>query len=212
MISEPTPTRGPPDSSGNPPAADRVPWWGLIARELDDLGLTKAEFRIFCHILRRAGSGSVCNAGVRSMARVTRTHPVYVRWIVRHLLKRKLILRTIRPGHTNVLEPAPKYEWLARYGTDADLPAKPYEETADEAALHVLWSRVWTVMPGAHKAPFEKRMKADRHLFERVLAEVEDRARRGQSKGADQLLALKDPVAYFNYTWDQFRKANPKKK
>src|ERR1700678_3320543 len=196
--------------TGSEPKADRVPWWGLVSRELDDLGLTKAEVRIFCHILRRAGYEK-CTAGNRSIARVTRTHPVYVRWIIRHLLKRKLIIRIVRPGRTNQLEPHPKYEWLARYGGDADSPSQPYEETKDEAANHVLWSRVWTVMPGAPKAPFEKRMKENRRLFESVLAEVEDRIKRGNSKYGDSLSRVRNPVGYFNDTWERWFKANPKK-
>jgi hypothetical protein len=198
-------------STPAPAGAERLPYWANVSSEMDDLGLTKAEFRILSHILRRAGKDSVCDASVRTMARVTRTHPVYVRWIIRHLLKRKLIIRTIRPGRVNILEPAPKFEWLAVYGPNAIARPRDYEETADEATAHVLWARLWEIMPGAPKARFDKNMKEDRHLFERVLADVEDRVKRGKGNRADSLPPVRDVTALWNFTWTEFKKANPKR-
>lgn len=167
-----------------------------------------------CHILRRFGdnrNNRKCDAGVKSIGRITRTHPVYVRWVIRHLIQRKLVVRLIRPGRTSVLEPALKYQWLAKNGPDADQPSEAYEETADEASEHVLWARLWVCIPQAPRAPFAKQMKEDRWLFERVLAETEDRIKRGRSKGSDSLGPLVNPRGYWNYTWEQFKKANTKK-
>ncbi len=67
----------------------RLPYWGIISRELDDLGLTKAEFRIFCHVLRRAGASGACRDKIRTLARVTRTHPDWARWVIAKLVGRK---------------------------------------------------------------------------------------------------------------------------
>ena len=190
-------------------------YWAIISNELDDLGLTKAEFRIFCHICRRAGPPRfVCNAGNRSIARITRTHPDYVRWVVRHLVQRRLLVRVPRPGRTTELHPADKFAWLNKHGTDADKVNTAYEETAGESVYNILWSRLWTVMPGAKKARYEKRMKENPILFESVLAEVEDRVKRGKTASADSLSPIRDAVGLFEYTWSSFSKAkgnHPKK-
>lgn len=205
------------------PAPGVYPYWGTISRELNEkLRLTKAEFRILFYIVGRAGKDSACICGVKRIAYETRTHPVYVRWIVRHLLQRKLIKRICRPGSTNELRPAGKAEWLLRFGQydehgewsykdDGAQPEFTYEETASESHIKILWDRAFAAIPNAPKALFDKRMKDEPELFERVLAEVEDRAKRGRMAGADRLPKLEDPLAYFNYTWSNWMTANGRK-
>jgi len=183
----------------------------MVSKEFDELGLTKAEFRIFCHISRRAGPPDfLCHAGIKSMARITRTHPDYVRWIIRHLIGRKLILRIKRPGQSSHLRLCDKFSWLAKYGTDADKVDTSYEETAGESAVAILWGRLHAVLPTAPRVRYEKRMKEHRHLFESVLAEVEHRVKRGQSGrySSDKLDLVKDPAGLFEFTWKQFSEAN----
>jgi hypothetical protein len=187
----------------------RLPYWCIMTRELDDLGLTKAEFRIFCHVCRRAGSRGACTDKIRTLAKVTRTHPDWARWVIQKLVERKLLVRTRRPGETNILEPCAKLEWLAKYGTDADKVPSAYEETKSDIANARLWSRLWAVIPDAPKTPFQAQLNRDPWLFERVLAEVENRIKRGERVGADHLNPVKNPRGMWNYTWKQFEAANP---
>jgi hypothetical protein len=194
------------------PENDSLPYWAVITRELDELGLTKAEFRIVCHIARRQGKNGVCNAGIESIARWTRTHPVYVRWVLRHLIQRKLVIRTCRAGRTNYLRLADKFEWLNRYGPDADQVKTRYEETAGLAQKQVLWARVWETIPNAPKSLFEARMKEDPQLFEAALDEVENRVKRGNMKGPDRLSNITNPLGYFHYIWETWKSANGRAK
>lgn len=189
------------------------PFWCINTPELDELGLTKAEFRIFQHISRRAGPPHwICYAGIKSMARITRTHPDYVRWVIRHLIQRKLVLRVKRPGQSSHLRVADKMAWLAKHGMDADQVSTAYEETAAESAVQELWGRLWKLIPTAPKIRYERRMKENRHLFESVLADVEERVKRGASPrySADRLGAVKDVVGLFEFTWTKFSEANKK--
>lgn len=185
-------------------------YWAIITPELDDLGLTKAEFRIFCHILRRAGPPRyVCYAGIRKIAEITRTHPVYVKWVIRHLVHRKLILRTKRPGQTSELRPAEKFSWLN--AREVDRTFFGYEERPQEAAENILWQRLWNIIPDAKKIRYEKRMREHPRIFESVLADVEERVKRGSSSSryySDRLPAVRDTTGLFEFTWKKFMEAN----
>lgn len=188
-----------------------LPYWGIISQDLDELGLTKSEFRIFAHVLRRAGPPRyVCNAGNRSISRITRTHPDYVRWVIRHLVKRKLLLRVVRPGQSTELRPCDKFAWLERHCRDADAVDTSYEETAGESQTQILWSRLWALVPGAPKARYERKMKDHPSVFESVLAEMENRVARGSNPrfSADRLAPVRDTAGLFEFTWKKYLEAN----
>jgi DNA-binding MarR family transcriptional regulator len=178
-----------------------LPFWCIISADLDDLGLTKAQFRIVAHIARRCGRDGVCFSTVEEIGRVTRTHPVYVRWVVRHLVHRGLVVRTLRPGHTNYLELSDKAAWIAAGGK----PQRgPVEEDTSEAGTKVLWERLWDLVPGAQRLRYQKRMKADPRKFERVLDELENRIKRGQSAGPDRLEPVQSNEAMMEVIWREF--------
>ena len=95
-----------------PPAQDGRQHYGaaFIHSALDDYGLSPAEFRVYGHISRRAGSG-VAFAAVASMARVCQLHPQTVRKALKLLVKRGLISRETRPGMTPFYRLTPMWHW-----------------------------------------------------------------------------------------------------
>jgi hypothetical protein len=173
-------------------------YWAIVSREARSLGLTKGEFTIWMNIASHAGKDGFCKCSVATLARETRTHPVYVRWLIRHLLKRKLVLRYMRPGEPNWYRLADKLSWLKDHGLGGP---RTYEETAGEAADHVFWGQIWEVIPNAPRALFKRRMAQDRAKFNQVLARVRARVQRGDMMGSDALPELKSALAYFHWCW-----------
>jgi hypothetical protein len=82
----------------------------FIHSRLDDYGLPPAEFRVYAHIARRAGSREAFPA-VKSVARVCRLHPQTVRRALGVLVKHRLIRREGRPGQTAVYRLTQASEW-----------------------------------------------------------------------------------------------------
>ena len=82
----------------------------FIHSRLDDYGLPPAEFRVYAHVARRAGSDGAFPA-VKSIARICRLHPKTVRRTLRVLVKHRLICREDRPGQTAVYRLTPASEW-----------------------------------------------------------------------------------------------------
>jgi hypothetical protein len=184
---------------------EMLEYWAIISRELRELPLTKAERAIFQNIISRAGLTSHCSASVATLARETRTHPDYTRWTIRRLIRRGLVIRRAVPGHANILVPANKLAWLQdRKPTDIGLPTGP-EETAAEAARMELWEKTLDLMPDAPKALMDSRMTEYRRKYERVLADVAQRVKRGQPGRADGLPEVKDVRALFEDTWGRFK-------
>lgn len=192
-----------------------LPYWAIVTNEFNDLGLTKAEFRVMSYIACVAGPPRyVCFAKVETIARETRTNPVYVRWIIRHLVHRRLVEKMQRPGKTCELRLADKLKWLAMHGQDADQVHAPYEESKDEAMEKIVWERLWTICPGAPKARYEKLYKEDPNLFEAVLADVEHRVKRAKDPrlAADRLRPVDNVWGLFQFTWDSWKRQNRKRK
>lgn len=196
------------------PEKDGLEPWGLVSNSLNRLGLHKGAFRVFCYILCRAGEKGVCYAAVGTIARETHTHPVYVRHLVRYLVRKKLILRHCRAGRTNAWKVTPKWEWIKAHGYKVADVSTRYEESAGEVVMHVLWARIWETIPNAPKALFEKRIKQHPELFERCLCEVEERTRRGHDPRQvhDRLSKLNSPLKWFNYWWAQLIQKNQQDK
>ena len=98
----------------------------FIHSALDDYGLSSAQFRVYGHISRRAGSG-VAFAAVASMARVCQLHPQTIRKALRFLVKHGLISRETRPGMTPFYRLTPMWQWCppSKIGgnpSDSDTP------------------------------------------------------------------------------------------
>lgn len=82
---------------GEAPPHTPTPGEGLsfIHSSLDDAGLEPAEFRVYCHINRRAGRTGVCNESLSNIAR----HCGYCDGIARAALKRLTALNMLRRNY-----------------------------------------------------------------------------------------------------------------
>jgi hypothetical protein len=189
--------------------------WGTISKELDELGrysdvpnLTKAERAIFSHVLRTAGDEGVCNRGVKSLARITRTHPKYVRYVVARLVRKALLEKMVIPGKESELRPCRKIPWLTDHSGRAG--AGVIEEDSQEASWKVVWDRLREMMPGMAPLRYRKLFEQHPAVFERVVEDLEERVKRGRDPryAADRLPPVQDVVKYFERTWQMFLKAN----
>ena len=94
----------------------------FIHSRLDDFGLSPQEFRVFCHLARRAGRRTAFPS-VCEMARVCRLHPQTVRSALKMLTSHFLLTREGRPGTTAVHRLTPPSQWR---------PLKRVRETPSE--------------------------------------------------------------------------------
>jgi hypothetical protein len=93
-----------------PQSAQRQQTVVFIHSTLDDYGLSPAQFRVFCHISRRAGKGFAYPA-VESMARICQLHPHTIRKSLKALVKYRLLHCTPRPGKTSLYRVNPPALW-----------------------------------------------------------------------------------------------------
>jgi hypothetical protein len=109
----------------------------FIHAALDERGLSASEFRVFCHVARRAGNG-VCFASVPNMAAVCQLHPQTIRDALKNLTNLSMIGVTHRPGQSSEYKIIPESEWQPyrkEYPTEKDTgvsvsvgtPTKPME-------------------------------------------------------------------------------------
>ena len=77
---------------------------------LDDYGLAPQEFRVYCHIARRASSGQAWPS-VANIARVCLIHPQTARRALRVLAEHCLIVREDRPGKSALYRLTPSSSW-----------------------------------------------------------------------------------------------------
>ena len=75
------------------PKEDRV-FWPFIPLELDDFGLTPAQFRVLCHLHRRAGKDRECYPSVRTISTACKIHRDTVWTCIKELEKLHLIKRS----------------------------------------------------------------------------------------------------------------------
>jgi DNA-binding MarR family transcriptional regulator len=116
----------------------------FIHSTLDDLGLSPARFRVYCHLARRANTGTAGEGGawpaVSEMARVCRLHPQTVRKALRWLAEHQLLTRQRRPGRTAVYRLTAASRWkrttTAKEGNPASVseytPTNPMGDHSDE--------------------------------------------------------------------------------
>lgn len=89
----------------------------FIHASLDDRGLTPAQFRVFCHLARRAGSGEAF-AAIESMARVCKLHPDTVRECLRALQSYGMVSREDRSGRTSIYRLSEITQWSRPHELD----------------------------------------------------------------------------------------------
>jgi hypothetical protein len=113
----------------------------FIHSALDEYGLTPAQFRIYCHIARRAGSGGSAFACVDSMARVCRLHEKTIIRALAFLTDRRLLEAKRRPGRTTVYRLRPATAWVPHLSGEVSkvstsprkpIPNHPSQSDTDE--------------------------------------------------------------------------------
>lgn len=83
----------------------------FIPAKLDELGLTPHEFRVYCHIARRAGPDGVCFDSIESASRTCRIEKKTYRRALRRLICYGLVLKTTVPGCPHQLRLASVTNW-----------------------------------------------------------------------------------------------------
>lgn len=98
----------------------------FVHSALDDLGLSPAQFRVYCHLARRANTGSGIEGrawpAVPEMARCCRLHEDTVRTALRWLAAHRLLTRERRPGATSVYRLTAASHWLRPDPSESDTP------------------------------------------------------------------------------------------
>jgi len=84
----------------------------FIPGALDDAGLPKTDFRVFCHIRRREDIGNGCYASSETIARTCKIHRDSVYASVKRLLARNFISQERRQGQTTIYRTRRIADWL----------------------------------------------------------------------------------------------------
>jgi hypothetical protein len=83
----------------------------FIHKELDDFGLDPYSFRVYSHIVRRAGNGGECWESNKNMADVCCMSESQVKRSLALLVKYGLIFKESRLGTTDLYRVAPRSNW-----------------------------------------------------------------------------------------------------
>ena len=83
----------------------------FIHSRVDDLGLTMAEFRVYCHLKRRSNHGTAW-PGIDSMARVCRMHKMTAVKAIKGLEERKMVVVTRVEGEGNRYRLTKPSRWI----------------------------------------------------------------------------------------------------
>ncbi len=104
----------------------------FIHSAFDELGLTTSEFRVYCHLARRAKNGC-CRPGHDSIAKICRLEVKTVRRVIEALAKRRLLKVEHRQGDTNVYHLISPTSWLKEF---TSIPANPTEPQLPDQASY----------------------------------------------------------------------------
>lgn len=106
----------------------------FIHSSLDEAGLSPVEFRVFAHVLRRAGKDGFCYAGVTSMAAVCRVNLKTARRALSKLADYGMVTSDVRPGQATVHKPTTPETWRLplpkQYPSQTDTGVSKREEGA----------------------------------------------------------------------------------
>lgn len=83
----------------------------FVSSQVDDAGLTPIEFRIYCHIARRAGGGYAFPSA-ESMARICRVNRKTVFAALKTLFRYGMIRKSTRVGASNLYHLTAPGEWM----------------------------------------------------------------------------------------------------
>jgi len=92
-----------PDN-GKPGAKERV---AFIPSQLDDAGLSAAEFRVFCRVKRRG----ICSESIANIAAGCRLNTKTVKAVLKRLVVWSLVSKQKRSGETSMLICNPPSKW-----------------------------------------------------------------------------------------------------
>lgn len=125
-----------------------IPIW------LDDYGLTADEFRIYCHIARRAGKTGKCWESVPKIAKACRVcRNVTLKALHALTETYRLLIRSKRQGETDEYSLAPESEWAPPVlPEDRCLSRKKREKAATDPSLQGTGS---DTLPGHQPVPEE---------------------------------------------------------
>lgn len=101
----------------------------FVHSDLDDYGLSPAEFRLYGHLSRRQGDQGAF-ASIASMAEVCRLHPQTIRKALRTLAQRHMIKIHSRLGETHLIHLRPKHDWHPPATPASSSPASPPKRIA----------------------------------------------------------------------------------
>ncbi len=95
----------------------------FVHSSLDDLGLSASEFRVFCHLARRAAKDGYCRPGHDSIAHICQLQVKTVRKALSSLECRGLIRIESRLGETNLYFLLPPEAWRTNINAETLQPA-----------------------------------------------------------------------------------------
>ena len=109
----------------------------FIPRQLNDYGLTLAEFRLVCHVARRG----VSNEAILNIARICRMDFKTAKRCIKTTVRLNILHREYRQGRTLILKVHPISEWQPRpNGTlgvkRSDTPPKRPPHQQDQTTPH----------------------------------------------------------------------------
>ena len=94
----------------------------FISSQLDDYGLSAAQFRVYCHVARRSDPSQSCFESVEHMAAVCRLEAGTVRRALQALTLRRLLHAVPRSGETTLYQPTRPLFWEALPATEKPTP------------------------------------------------------------------------------------------
>jgi hypothetical protein len=95
----------------NQKIGDRPDEGAWIHSELDDFGLSPAEFRVYCHILRRAGAGGHCWETTENAAKHCRLNRKTYEKAITTLERYGMVYIERRKGQSSIINPLAKRNW-----------------------------------------------------------------------------------------------------
>lgn len=84
----------------------------FIHSTLDDFGLNPTQFRVYCHVARRAGRDGKCSDSVATFGKACGLHPNTVRPALKLLVEHRLLSMHPRRGQTTFYRRNPWSEWI----------------------------------------------------------------------------------------------------
>jgi hypothetical protein len=103
-----------------------------IHSELDDFGLTASEFRVYCHILRRAGTNGSYWEGAKKAAAICRINRDTYDKAIAALGKYNMIEVQKRTGETSIINPISKKLWTKGTGNQGEGTGNQGEGTGNQ--------------------------------------------------------------------------------